>query len=230
MEKKTIFAPRLPIKTHNMKKYLLTLVAAFALLFASSLPTQAQLKWGLRGGLNLTNPSLDIEGGSLKSKTGWFIGPMAEFTIPIIGLGVDGSLMYSQADAELDVDGESSRVKQKYIDIPINLKYSIGLGSLAAVFVAAGPQFSFNISGDSFMEACEKVLGKSDEEYTYDGKNKTFQTSLNVGLGLKLLSKLQIYGGYNFALTDGFTFESVANGIKGGGKNNMWKVSVAYLF
>ena len=213
-----------------MKKFFFAFVAAFALLFAAT-PAQAQLKWGLKGGLNLTNPSLDWEGGSLKSKAGWFIGPMAEFTIPVVGLGVDGAIMYSQADSKLEIAEEgSATVKQKYIDIPINLKYSIGLGSVAAVFVAAGPQFSFNISGDSFMDACEKVIGASSDDFRYDADNETFQTSLNVGLGVKLLSKLQIYGGYNFALSDGFTFESVAEGIKGGGKNNMWKISVAYLF
>ncbi len=214
-----------------MKKYLITFVAAFALLSVAN-PAKAQLEWGLKAGLNLTNPSLKTEGGSLKSKAGWFIGPMAEFTIPIIGLGLDGAIMYSQADSELEVvTGGSSTVKQKYIDVPINLKYSIGLGSVAAVFVAAGPQFSFNISGNSFKDALETIYAGTGDALSGNYENKTFQTSLNVGLGVKLLSKLQVYGGYNFALTDGFTFDSVADGItSGSGKNNMWKVSLAYLF
>ena len=130
----------------------------------------------------------------------------------------------------LIADEGSATVKQKYIDIPINLKYSIGLGSMAAVFVAAGPQFSFNISGDSFKDAVEKVYNSTIGD---EGKveNETFQTSLNVGLGVKLLSKLQIYGGYNFALTDGFSIKSATDQVfNGAGKNNMWKVSVAYLF
>ena len=214
-----------------MKKFFFAFVAAFALLFAAT-PAQAQLKWGLKGGLNLTNPSLDWEGGSLKSKAGWFIGPMAEFTIPIVGLGVDGAIMYSQADSKLEIAEEgSATVKQKYIDIPINLKYSIGLGSMAAVFVAAGPQFSFNISGDSFKDAVEKVYNSTIGDEEGKVENETFQTSLNVGLGVKLLSKLQIYGGYNFALTDGFSIKSATDQVfNGAGKNNMWKVSVAYLF
>ncbi len=214
-----------------MKKYLITFVAAFALLFAAT-PAEAQLKWGLKGGLNLTNPSLDMEGGSLKSKAGWFIGPMAEFTIPVVGLGVDGAIMYSQADSKLEIAEEgSTTVKQKYIDVPINLKYSIGLGSMAAVFIAAGPQFSFNISGDSFKDAVEKIYNTTVDATDGDIENKTFQTSLNVGLGVKLLSKLQIYGGYNIALTDGFSLKSASDQIfNGSGKNNMWKVSVAYLF
>lgn len=211
-----------------MKKLITTFILAAAFLFAAA-PAQAQLKWGVKAGLNLTNPSIDgIESGKLKSQAGWFIGPMAEFTLPIIGLGVDGSLLYSQADSKLELDDESETVKQKYIDIPINLKYTIGLGSMASVFFAAGPQFSFNISGDSFQDALEDMGGVLEDGDKAD--NETMQTSLNLGVGVKLLKKLQIYGGYNFALTDGFSFESVSNQIKGSAKNNMWKVSVAYLF
>lgn len=69
-----------------------------------------------------------------------FIGPMAEVTIPIVGLGVDGALLFSQRGKD---DG-----KQTGLDIPINLKYTIGLGSMLGVFVAAGPDFFFNFSGD----------------------------------------------------------------------------------
>ena len=73
--------------------------------------------------------------------TGFFIGPMAEFNIPIVGLGVDAALLFAQrgikvSDADADVT-----VKQNGIDIPVNLKYNIGLGSLAGIYLAAGPDF-----------------------------------------------------------------------------------------
>lgn len=55
-----------------------------------AMPAQAQLiKWGVKGGVNLTK--IDWDGGIDKNKensTGFFIGPMAEITIPIVGLGV----------------------------------------------------------------------------------------------------------------------------------------------
>ncbi len=55
------------------------------------------LKWGVKGGVNMTK--IDWDGGYKGNKdnsTGFFIGPMAEFTIPIVGLGVDGALLFSQ--------------------------------------------------------------------------------------------------------------------------------------
>ena len=76
-----------------MKKIFSVLMVAVALMMAA--PAQAQLiKFGVKGGLNMSK--LDANGIKSDNTTGFFIGPMAEFTLPIIGLGVDGALMYSQ--------------------------------------------------------------------------------------------------------------------------------------
>ena len=39
--------------------------------------------------------------GNADNYTGFFIGPMVDITIPIIGLGVDGALMYSQKGTKI---------------------------------------------------------------------------------------------------------------------------------
>ena len=55
---------------------------------ALATPAQAQLKWGVKGGVNMSK--IDWNGGYEGNKdnsAGFFIGPMAEFTIPVIGLG-----------------------------------------------------------------------------------------------------------------------------------------------
>ncbi len=215
-----------------MKRILCTLFVASVLLLAPTTMSAQLLKFGVKAGLNLPNPTTDDLKAGLKGETGWFAGPMAEMTIPLVGLGLDGSLLYSQANNKLEYDGTSETVKLQYIDIPINLKYTIGLGSYASAFVAAGPQFSFNISGNSIDEAIEKIAGTTVDGI--EGDNKTFEASINLGVGVKLLSKLQIYGGYNFALGDSFTIDNtidaIGNTATGKAKNNMWKISVAYIF
>lgn len=187
-----------------MKNIFRTLALA-AFLFISA-AASAQLSYGVQGGLNLTNPK------NFSSKTGWFIGPELQFTIPVIGLGINGSILYSKAD----IEASNSTIKQEYIDIPLNLRYSLGFSSLAAVFVQAGPQFSWDISGNSFADAYNSVSEGSS--------NKNFKSSLNIGAGVKLLSHFEISGGYNWALGNSFKLNDVKV------KNNMWKVSVAYLF
>ncbi len=211
-----------------MKRILCTLFLAVALLSVPTTVSAQLIKWGLKAGLNMPKPTKKNFDEGLKGETGWFLGPMAEVTVPIVGLGVDGALLYSQANNKLEEDGLSATVKLHTIDIPLNLKYNIGLGSLASAFIAAGPQFSFNLNNNSASDALEKIEGESDPYVI--GDNKTFQTSINLGVGVKLIRKIQIYGGYNLALGNSFTIENAHNAVTSKSKNNMWKVSLAYMF
>ena len=97
-----------------MKKIFSVLLIAVLGLFIA-VPAQAQLiKFGVKGGLNMSK--LDFKNGPTSDNTtGFFIGPMAEVTIPVVGLGIDGALMYSQRG--------KSEWKQQGIEIPVNLKY-----------------------------------------------------------------------------------------------------------
>ena len=126
-----------------MKKIFSVLMVAVALMMAA--PAQAQLiKFGVKGGLNMSK--IDWKGGVEGNKdntTGFFIGPMAEVTLPIIGLGIDGALMYSQRGKD--------EYKEQGLEIPINLKYTIGLGSLLGVYLSAGPDFFYNFISICFI-------------------------------------------------------------------------------
>lgn len=142
------------------------MIAVCCMLMA--MPAQAQLlKWGVKGGVNMTK--IDWDGGYKGNKdnsTGFFIGPMAEFTIPIVGLGVDGALLFSQRGKD--------EVKQTGLEVPVNLKYTIGLGSLLGIYVAAGPDFFFDFKKKDYVD------------------RKKAQVALNLGAGVKLLKHLQV--------------------------------------
>ena len=179
-----------------MKKIFVTFVIAVGCMLMA-MPVQAQLNFGVKGGLNMSK--LDLKHGpSSDNTTGFFIGPMAEVTIPVIGLGVDAALMYSQR-------GEHEW-KQQGIEIPVNLKYTIGLGSTLGVFVAAGPDFFFNFNDADGLDKKESQVG------------------LNLGAGLKLLRHIQLGVNYQIPLNDSF---KVADE---GAKTKSWQVSLAYLF
>ena len=192
-----------------MKKVVSVLMVVTALMMA--VPTQAQLiKFGVRGGMNFSE--LDFNKKSFNdatdSSTGFFIGPMAEITIPIIGLGLDGAVMFSQKNAE--IGGE--KAKQQGIEIPVNLKYTIGLGSMFGIYLAAGPDFYFNFKDVDW----ENV------------KAKTTQVGINLGAGLKLLKKLQVGLTYQIPMGDSFEWKDTENVVKA--KNKTWQVSLAYIF
>mgnify|MGYP003248155620 CR=1 FL=1 len=184
-----------------MKKILSTLMIVACLFLA--VPAQAQLQFGLKGGLNISKLTFSKDIVKSDNRTGFFIGPMAEFTIPVVGLGVDVAALYNQSGAKAI----------KTIEVPVNLKWTLGLGSTLGAYVAAGPQFGFNVGSGHFTENFDM---------------KSCNTSFNVGVGLKLLGHLQAGVNYNFGLSkmakavdDAMTIEM---------KRNTWQISVAYMF
>ena len=208
-----------------MKKVLTLIVMAVAF----AMPSQAQVKFGVQAGLNLTNISdfsLNAPGveNAIKSRAGFFVGPTVKFTLPIVGLGIDAAALYDQREAK--TNGET--LKSQSIQIPINVRYGFGLGSMAEIFAFAGPQFGFNI-GDK-----DKTWGdvkNTAAKWTLKSSN----VSANVGIGATILSKLQLKVNYNIAL--GKTGEvDIKEGADAawktitGAKANAWQVSAAYFF
>lgn len=217
------------------------------LLFIIILPgssAQAQIKFGIKGGLNISKADFSNfqENFKADNMNGFFFGPMVDLNIPIVGLGVDGSLLYSQKGTKFtnNSNNESVTNKQHAIEIPINLKYSIGLGNMASIFVAAGPSFNFNIKSDNIGNDLLSIANKkSDNSSLIDTKNS--EVAINLGGGVKLLNHLQIGINYSLPLTnsakDNFSnggaigeLSNVINGSSFKSKTKMWQVSVAYLF
>ena len=186
-----------------------------AVCIGMAMPAQAQIHFGVKGGLNLSKASFSNVSENFKKDnfTGFFIGPMAEFNIPIIGLGVDASLLFAQRGIKVSEGNDEYTVKQNGLDIPVNLKYNIGLGSLLGLYIAAGPDFYFDFAGNKTIEGV-----KTDK--------KKAEVGINVGAGVKLLNHLQVGANYNIPLGDTAKLE----GIDGSYKTKTWQVSVAYIF
>ena len=200
-----------------MKKFL-TVVVLFAALM-TAVPAKAEVKFGLKGGLNLTSMSLDANAFSKSNQAGFFIGPTFKFTIPIVGLGFDASALYDQRKGTVtSVTNTEMAIKEQSIQIPINIRYGIGLGSTASIYFFAGPQFGFNVG--------DKNIVSSAGEWTFKSSN----VSANVGLGLMLLGHLQVSANYNFGLGKTGEFDVLNTDLKKNGKFNAWQIGVAYFF
>lgn len=195
-----------------MKKLVSTLTILICLLMVAP-AAQAQLKFGVKGGLNVSSLSFSKDVFSGENRTGFFIGPMAELTVPLLGLGLDAAALYNQSGAKSDIFDD----KVKSIEIPVNVKWTFGLGSTAGIYVAAGPQFGFNVGDGS--------IGNGN--YRLDMKDK--YTTFNVGAGVKLIRHLQMGVNYNFGtskMAKGWDEDSNLIEIK----KNTWQISLAYLF
>ena len=199
-----------------MKKVLSTFMILACLWVA--LPAQAQLKFGLKGGLNISTLSFSQDVMRGDNRTGFFVGPMAEVTLPILGLGFDVAALYNQDGAKATVDTEGKSISKtqtlKSIEIPVNLKWSFGMGSTLGAYVAAGPQFGFNVGSGHFTEAFDM---------------KSHYTTFNVGAGVKLIRHIQIGLNYNFGISK--LAKAVNEEYEGADvKKNTWQISLAYLF
>ena len=199
-----------------MKKELTLVLVAVAMMVA--VPSQAQVKYGLKVGLNITDMSLNNDVFKTENRTGFFIGPTVMFSLPVVGLGVDASVLYDQREAK--VENSDEKIKQQAVNVPINLRYGLGLGNTASIYFAAGPQFGFNV-GDSE----HKLL----EGSTWKLNGSTF--SVNVGAGFMIMNHVQI--GANYNIVCGKTGElEVVKGVKTAfnGRANAWQIHAAYYF
>ena len=191
----------------------------------------AQLKFGVKGGLNVSKISFseDVFDGS--NRGGWFIGPTVKFSLPIVGLGIDASALYDQRSSKVEnteVESGETTIKQQSIVIPINARYGFGVGDLANIFFFAGPQFGFNVGDDEFS-----WTSANSYKNTFQLKKSNF--SVNLGLGATLFSHLQASVNYNIAVgkTGEATFSKTASEVSNAiskGRTNSWQIAVAYFF
>ena len=117
---------------------------------------------------------------------------------------------------------EERSLDSKYINIPINLRYGIGLGSVASLNFFAGPQFGFNV-GKKHQELVDDA--------TWNLKSSAF--SVNVGAGVTIASHFELYANYNIACgrTGDVTFSDAVDKVfKKNGRANAWQIGLAYYF
>ena len=197
-----------------MKK-ILTIIAIACIAFA--MPSQAQVKFGLKGGLNLTTISVDNISNAISNKSGFYVGPTVKFTLPVVGLSLDASALYDQRNAK--IKGTDETVKLQSFQIPVNVRYGFGIGDVARVFAFAGPQFGFVIDKE---QSIKQVA---------DWKLKTSNFSVNVGIGAMVLKHLQATVNYNIACgkTGEITLRDTGRAISKG-KSNSWQLGLAYIF
>ncbi len=207
-----------------MKKILSIIAVSVALLAA---PANAQVKFGVRGGANLVNMKLSgnvVNNLQKDNRAGFYIGPTVKFTVPIVGLSVDASALYDQRSTEVTNESETQSIISRQLAIPVNVRYGWGLGSVADIFLFAGPQVAFNFSKD-------KRLFNNVADWSWKESN----FSVNVGLGCTILSHVELKANYNIACGktgEATIFDAATKTVTGTVKSkyNSWQLGMAYYF
>lgn len=220
-----------------MKKiFTVSLIALFAAFAAAPSAHAGLFKWGVEAGANFSKMKLSKDIIESNNRAGWFAGVKGQITIPIVGLAVDGALLYSQkymsvysTTQYLDPStgasytwNETDSKTMPYFEVPVNVKYNIGFSSLIGMYIATGPQWSWYMGSKSIS------LGDG-----LSGTLKESNFSWNVGVGINAFKHLQLGVTYNIPLGDTGDVSSatfVENVKKVNLKNNTWQVRLAYMF
>lgn len=203
-------------------KTIKTLLLAIVMVAGMSIPAAAQFHIGPRVGITVNQLHLDKKIYDAENRTGFTGGLMAEFTVPIIGIGVDASVMYVRREGvnKWVEDGEPfvEKNNRNYIGVPINLKWKIGIpavGHIITPFLTTGPEFDF-------------LCSKSTIE---DMKRKKCDVSWNFGLGVELLKHVQVAASYGFGINNAVKYvDSEFDSVDVKGKDRFWTITAAYLF
>ena len=192
------------------------------LLSAMTMAMQAQnVKFGVKGGLDIQDMKFDETVFDTENKMGWFVGPTLQVSLPIGGLGVDIAGLYDQKETK--VNGET--IKQQSILVPLNARLKLGIGNTAGLYVAAGPQFAFNVGDDEF-----EWTDKDSRNNTFQLKKSAF--SVNLGAGIYFSSHLEIGFAYNVAVgsTADASWKKGVDAISDETKPKSWQISATYFF
>lgn len=160
-----------------MKKLKLSLVVA--LLGIVSIAGAQNLSFNVKGGLNLSNVSGDVEDN--KMKIGYHFGVGADFEFAP-NMSIQPSLLYSAKGAKADSEGIDVTLNANYLQLPVHFAYKIDAAPGTKVVLHAGPYIAYGVGG----EIKGKQSGVTVAIDTFDGDIgllKRFDAGLGLGVG-----------------------------------------------
>ena len=141
--------------------------------------SQAQLQFGLKGGVNYNSDSFesvsnDVLNGA-KTKTGIHTGLWVRAKLPIIGFYIRPEVIYTELNNSVNYESPFSAPKTtdfkfRKIDVPVLIgKKFLGIGN-----VFAGPSFQYILSSDFELNDLKEVSTES------------FSLGIQLGAGIEL--------------------------------------------
>lgn len=208
-----------------MKSRKLWMTGLLAILMMGG-TVSAQVRFGIRGEVGINQPSFTRDLYSVENMNDFKVGPTLEFMLPVVDFGIEGSVLYSNEKMNVKTVSEQEiktiveDISSHSIDVPVNLKYKIGLISPVKVFLAAGPYANFRLAGDDFEY--EAFMDKVEA--------KKFQAGINLGAGLELINRVAVGFNYRMKLTDDYAVNEPALEDIFNQKDGIWSVTATLFF
>lgn len=209
------------MKTVKYSKLIILLCFVMINVYTAS----AQLRFGIRGGFDVTDNHISKNMLNASNRLGFQIGGTMEARIPIVGLGVEASALYGHQKYDNnfnDADGNAYTLSNyNYIGVPINLKYKFSIVGLFGIFAVVGPYMEFKLSGGD--------LAQTEGSVVEQWKAKSFGAGINAGAGVELFHHLELGMFYRKSLTDNYDDNNGLGNILKNRPHN-WSINATYFF
>lgn len=204
-------------------------VAMIAMLsICVSTAASAQLKFGPRLGVDISDFSFKNENGNVVTTSGNGAGFVGGFSLEYMfpkNLGFDVSLLYVHRSSKLDFTDsygrtdDNRKITHDYFQIPLNFKYKLAIPAvrkIIAPYAFTGPEIMIGLANSGLADKYEM---------------HNFGFAWNVGLGVELFSHLQVSASYSHGLSTTIDRRiSVASNDVVSGKSHFWSVTAAWMF
>lgn len=207
-----------------MKKNILALTA----LLVFGLANAQTAKFGIKGGMNISDWAGDTEGLDVKSKIGFNIGGFAEIKLSD-KFAIQPELLYSSQgmrvdDFETEVDGvgfvtADMKFNLSYINIPVMFKYY----AAEKFNIEAGPQIGFLTSA----KLKTKVEGYGSSDVDVKDNFESVDFGLNFGAGFDFTEHFFANVRYNLGLSN---IAKTEPGEDAKINNSVFSLNVGYKF
>ena len=184
-----------------MKKLLLVVT----LMLTVGIVANAQLKFGVKAGANISNVAMDAD-----NKVGFHAGVLGEFKIA--SFAIQPEVLYSMQGAK----GDGGKIENDYLNIPVMAKYYF----IPGLSVEAGPQVGFLMSAKMKPD-------DGDSRDMKDLMNKT-DFAINVGASYEVpIIPAGVFVRYTLGLTD--LYKNIPSGVDAG-KNRVLQIGAFVKF
>lgn len=207
-----------------MKKVIIGLISLF---WFYNLSAQEPLRFGAVAGININEMS---GGNSGKDQIGFHLGAKAELPFSN-NFFLDGELLFIQkgyktAKGEYMIDCEKhtmdSSLKSYYLQLPIYVGYKINLNQDITIFGGLGGYLGMGLFGKE--KSHYDGISGSQKLYKDGNDNQRFDCGIGVKVGVEIIKKVQISGGYEWGLINTKKHTSYSY------KHRNAIISCAYLF
>lgn len=206
-----------------MKKNRLLVVALIVAFSTIATTGYSQLRFGLRGEVGINEATFSKDALKVENLNSFKLGPTVEAMLPAMNFGIEASVLYNNNRMDVTYLDESStplEITNHYIDIPVNLKYKLGLIAPLKIYAAAGPYARIHVSGDDV-----KFSGVTD-----DIKAKAFEAGVNLGLGVEIFKRIAVGVNYGIQLTDDYSTDQPNWSDALNNKDGLWSLqATVYL-